>query len=97
MRRWADSVSRKVFWRYDLPKELTAGLKKKSRLLEDMYPHDKPTRVTGNGRDSVGYARNSRGRQHAEGDPILMRGDNMAAVSWVLDVEGRETKGRAYS
>ena len=30
LERWADCVERKAFWRYDLPKELTAELERKT-------------------------------------------------------------------
>ena len=49
-------AEKKVFWRYDLPTELTAESKRKadqSRPSADLYHHNEPPRVIWNGRVHV--------------------------------------------
>ena len=46
-------VKRKVFWRHDLPQELTTNSKAE---LGDLHHHGQLVRVTGNGCDGVGHA-----------------------------------------
>ena len=71
-------VERKVFWRYDLPKELKAELIRKSDRRETCT-------ITVNLLELLGMVVTTwvmlalvGGRADAQGDPILMRGDNTA-------------------
>ena len=87
-------VEKKVFWRYDLPTELTAELKRKADLQETCT-------ITSNLLELLGMVVISwvmlelvGDRPDAAGDPILMRGDNMVAVSWVARSGGATEKKR---
>ena len=59
-------VEKKVFWRYDLPKELTAELKRKADCRETCTITINLLRRVGNGFDCVGNTRTSR-RQAGRG------------------------------
>ena len=85
-------VEKKVFWRYDLPTELTAELKRKADLQETCT-------ITINLLELLGMVVTAwvmlelvGDRPDAAGDLILMRGDNMAAVSWVSRSGGATDK-----
>ena len=88
-------VEKKVFWRYDLPTELTAELKRKTELQETCT-------ITINLLELLGIVVYAwvmlelvGDRPDAAGDPILMRGDSMAAVSWASQSGGAtEKKGK---
>ena len=88
-------VEKKVFWRYDLPRELTTELKRKADLGETCT-------VTINLLELLGMVVTAwvmielvGDRPDAKGDPILMRGDNKAAVSWITRCGGARDK-RAF-
>ena len=66
--------------------------KNKATLGRHVYRHDQPVRVTGNGCDSVGNAQTGRRQTGCGGGAILMRGDNMAAVSWITRCGGARDK-----
>ena len=71
-----------------MPTELTAERKRKCST-GDLYKHKQPSRVAGNGCDRVGFLLELVGdRPDAASDPIVMRGNNMAAVSWVSRSDG---------
>ena len=85
-------VERMVFWRYDLPKELTAELKRKAARRETCT-------ITINLLELLGMVVTAwvmlelvGDRADAKGDPILMRGDNRAAVSWISRCGGARDK-----
>ena len=73
----------KAFWRYGLPKELTAELKRKVDRRETCT-------ITINLLELLGMVVIAwvmlelvGDRANADRDPFLMRGDNTAAVSWI--------------
>ena len=77
-------VENKVLWIYDLPTELTAGRTEKNA------DHQETCTITINLLELLGMVVSAwvmlelvGDRPDAAGDPILMRSDNMAAVSWV--------------
>ena len=89
-------VEKKVFWRYDLPRELTTELKRKADLGETCI-------VTNNLLEFLAIVVKSwvmlellRFRPDAEGDPKQMRGDYMAAVSWIHRCGGPRDKKACF-
>ena len=85
-------VERRVCWRHDLPEELTAELKRKTELRETCT-------VTINLLERVGMVATASvmlelvgDRPAFERDPVLMRGDDVAAVSWVSRCGGARDK-----
>ena len=76
-------IEKEVFWRYDLPIALTVQLERKADLQETCT-------ITMNILELLGMVVTAwvmlelvGDRPDAAGDPILVRGGNMAAVSWV--------------
>ena len=85
-------VERRVYWRYDLPEELTAELERKAELRETCT-------VTINMLELLEMVVTAwvmlelvGDRPAFEGDPVLMRSDNVAAVSWVSRCGGARDK-----
>ena len=76
-------VERKIFWRYDLPKEMTAELRRKADCQETCTITINLLGLLGMVVTAWVMVGQVRDRPDAEGDYILMRGDNRAAVSWV--------------
>ena len=83
---------RRVYWRYDLPLAFSAELKRKAARRET------PS-VTINLLELVGMVVTAwvmhelvGDRPETEGDPILMRGDNVAAVTWSNRCGGAKDK-----
>ena len=81
-----------MYWRYDLPTELTAELKRKAELNETRT-------ITINLLDFLGMVVTAwvtlelvGDTPERDGDPVLMRGDNTAAVSWVSRCGGAREK-----
>ena len=73
---------RRIYWRYDLPLAFAAELKRKAACRET-------SSVTINRSELVGMVMTAWVMQElvgdspeTKGDPILMRGDNVAAVTW---------------
>ena len=96
LKRSAGTVE-KVLWRYDLPPGLTTELKRKADLRET-------STITINLLELLGMVVTAwvmlelvGDRPDAEGDPILMRGDNLARCRGSLDAAGRGMRRRAYS
>ena len=77
-------VEKKVFWRYDLPTELTAELKRKADLQETCTITINLLELLGMVVTAWAMLELIGDRPDAAGDPILMRGDSMAAVSRVF-------------
>ena len=85
-------VERRVYWRYDLPTALTAELKRKADLHETCT-------ITINLLELLGMVVTAwvmlelvGDTPESDGDPVLMRGDNTAAVSWVNKCGGARDK-----
>ena len=85
---------KKIFWRYDLPTELTAELERKADLQETCT-------ITINLLELLGMVVTAwvklelvGDKPDAAGGPVLMRGDNIAAVSRVSR-DGGATDKRA--
>ena len=83
----------KIYWRYDLTLALSAELKRKAA-------HRKTCSVTINLLELVGMVLTAwwvmhklvGDRPESKGDPILMRGDNFAAVTWMNRCGGARDK-----
>ena len=82
----------KVYWRYGLPLALTAELKRKAARRDTCS-------VTINFLELVGMVLAAWAmhelvgdRPESKGDPILMRGDNFAAVTWANRCGGARDK-----
>ena len=85
-------VEKKVLWKYGLPKELTAELKRKA-------DRRKTCSITINLLELLGMVVTAwvmlelvGDRVDEKGDPILARGDNTAAVSWNSRCGGAKDK-----
>ena len=96
-RRWEGgfSVERKVCCGYDMPKELTAELKRNADLQETCAITINPLELRGVvvvARVMLELVGDS---SDAAGDPILVRGDSMAAESWLSPSGGGVTDKRA--
>ena len=85
-------VEKKVFWRFDLPRELTAELRRKADLGETCTVTIDLLELLGMVVTTWVMLELVGDRPDAEGDPILMRGDNMAAVSWITRCGGARDK-----
>ena len=88
-------VDRKVFWSYQLPQELTTKLRRKADPRETCI-------ITINLLEFLGMVVTGwvmleviGDRTDAKEGPILMRGDNTAAVSWISRCGGRARDERA--
>ena len=83
-------VERRVYWRYDLPEYLTAELKRKAALRETCTVTinllELLSMIAWVILELVGD------RPAFEGDHVLMRGDNVAAVSWISRCGGIRDK-----
>ena len=89
-------VEREVFWRYDLQKKLTAELKRRADRRETCSTCSS---ITINLLELLGVVVTAwvmlelvGDRVDEKGDPILMRGDNTAAVSWISRCGGARDK-----
>ena len=85
-------VEKKVFWRFDLPRELTAELRRKADLGETCTVTIDLLELLGMVVTTWVMLELVGDRPDAEGGPILMRGDNMAAVSWITRCGGARDK-----
>ena len=75
-------VEKKVFWIHDLPTELTAELERKGDLRETCTITINLLELLGMVVSACVMLELVGDRSDAAGNPIQMRGDNMAAVSW---------------
>ena len=90
-------VEKKVFWRYDLPRELTTELRRKADIGETCTITINLLKLLGMVVTAWVMLELVGDRPDAEGDPILMRGDNLARCRGSLDAAGRGMRRRAYS
>lgn len=76
------SYGNKMYWRYDLPLAFSAELKRKAALRETCSVTINLLELVG--MVITGWSMFELGgdRPETKGDPLLMRGDNFAAVTW---------------
>ena len=86
------SVLRRVYWRYDLPEGLTAELKRKAERRDTCTVTINLIELPGMVVTAWVMLELVGNRPASEGDPALMRGDNVAAVSWVSQCGGAMDK-----
>ena len=75
-----------------LSKRTDVRSKKECRSTRDLYYHDHPVRVIWNGRDFVGHLELKADTSGTKSDPILLRYDNTAAVTWISRFGGARDK-----
>ena len=85
-------VERKAFWRYDLPKELTAELERKADRRETCTITIDLLELLGMVVTAWVMLELVGDRADEKGEVILMRGDNTAAVSWISRCGGARDK-----
>ena len=85
-------VERRVYWRYDLPQDFTGELKRKATLLETCTVTINLLEVLEMVVTAWVMLELGGDRSAFDGDPVLMRGGNVAAVSWVSPCGGERDK-----